>query len=206
MALRNPAAFFASIRKSGLLGSLDQSEVDGINVLLDAAARAKWPMSFTAYMLATAFHETAGTMQPISERGGNAYFTKMYDILGARPKKARELGNLTPGDGVKYRGRGYPQVTGLTNYEKASKVVGVDLVAQPDRLMEPAIAAAVTIDGMEKGWFTGRKLSDDLPLVGRATLGQFRLSRDVINGRDREVDIALEAMQFQNALIAGDWQ
>src|SRR3546814_6075636 len=62
----------------------------------------------------------------------------MYDIRGDRPAKARELGNLTPGDGAKYAGRGYVQLTGKSNYVKATaklREMGftVDLVAEPDR-------------------------------------------------------------------------
>ena len=62
-----------------------------------------------AYVLATTNLETGYTMRPINEFGGNAYFKKMYDIKGDRPSKARELGNLSPGDGIKYHGRGYVQ-------------------------------------------------------------------------------------------------
>jgi len=51
-------------------------------------------------------HETASTMQPIKEIGNAAYFKRMYDIEGARPAKARELGNIHPGDGAKFCGMG----------------------------------------------------------------------------------------------------
>jgi len=203
--LAKPKAFFDSLRTSGLLGSLDQHEVDGINVLLDAADKAKWPMSWTAYLLATAFHETAGTMQPISERGGTSYFARMYDITGSRPQKARELGNVRVGDGVLFRGRGFVQITGRNNYAKFSPLVGCDLVAHPDSALTHSVAATVAVVGMERGMFTGRRIGDDLPRTGRATRDQFRLSRDVINGRDREVDIAVEAEHFQDALVAGAW-
>lgn len=207
MALSNAAAFFSELRSSRLLGSgLEQSEVDGINAMLVAFSAARWPVSWAAYALATAFHESAGTMQPVKEYGGKAYFTRMYDILGARPAKARELGNLVPGDGARYCGRGWPQLTGKSNYAKASTVVGVDLVAAPDRAMEVPIAAKIMVSGMEQGWFTGRKLRDDLPRLNvPADFAAFKRSRDIINGHDKEDKIAVEAVAFQKALVLGGW-
>lgn len=50
-------------------------------------------------------------------------------------------GNTAVGDGWKYRGRGFNQITYRSNYEQASTDTGVDLVTNPDRLNEPSIAA-----------------------------------------------------------------
>lgn len=205
-ALRDAAAFFSQMRKSKLFGAtIDQGEVDGCNAILAACGDDGWPIADTAYGLATAYHETAATMQPIKEYGGPAYFHRMYDIAGARPQKAKELGNLSPGDGAKYCGRGYVQLTGKTNYQKASAVVGVDLVSNPDLAMKPSIAAKIMTHGMRKGWFTGRDLDDDLPRQGLASIEQFVRSRDIINGTDRAAKIANEAAAFQSALAAGGW-
>lgn len=214
MSLKDPAKFFGSLR-AGLLGpTLSDSEVEGCNALLSAMSAAAWPIAFTAYGFATAYHETGGTMQPVKEWGGNAYFTRMYDIKGARPAKARELGNLTPGDGAKYCGRGYPQLTGRANYAKADALLhrrGVlkpseSLISNPDLAMRVDVAAAIMIWGMTEGWFTHRDLDDDLPRIGFATRAQFVRSRDIINGTDKAEKIADEAVDFQNALHAGGWQ
>jgi len=205
-ALTAPGAFFSALRSSHLLGpTLDQGEVDGINNMLTEFGRANWPLSYAAYGLATAFHETAGRMQPVREIGNAAYFTRMYDINGARPDVARRLGNVHPGDGAKYYGRGLPQTTGLTNYQKAAAFLGVDCVANPDLLLDPDTAARWMVHGMEAGVFTGRRLSDDLPASGPATLAQFAASRDIINGHDKADQIAQEAVTFQSALQAGGW-
>lgn len=204
--LRDAAAFYSSLRQSRILGpTIDQSEVDGVNNMLTEFGKANWPLSFAAYGLATAYHETAGAMQPVRERGGSAYFTRMYDITGARPDVARRLGNLQPGDGAKFYGRGLPQTTGRTNYEKAKAFLGVDCVANPDLLLDPDTAARWMVHAMEIGLFTTRKIGDDLPLSGPATQQQFKLTRDVINGHDMEDKIASEAMTFQSALQAGGW-
>ena len=135
------AAFFADLRK-GLLGpTLDQDEVSGCEAVLDAMAGL--PLSWCAYALATAYHETAHTMQPIREFGGPKYLTRMYDVTGARPALARQMGNTEPGDGVKYCGRGLVQLTWKVNYAKAGAKIGVDLVNHPDAQWCPANAARI---------------------------------------------------------------
>ena len=50
----------------------------------------------------------------------------MYDKDGERPKVAKDLGNTQKGDGVRFPGRGYVQLTGRSNYGKAGKLVGSD--------------------------------------------------------------------------------
>lgn len=206
--LADAGAFYKALRAPGGLfaGGLSQPQVDGLTGLLAAMAAAHWPLAFAAYGLATPYLETAHTMQPIKEIGGAGYFTRMYDIAGARPAKARELGNLAPGDGARYAGRGYVQLTGKTNYARAGAHVGADLVGNPDLAMDHAIAAKVLVWGMETGAFTGKKLADYLPLSGPGHAGLFTAARRIINGQDRAVLIADEAMHFQAALQAGGWR
>lgn len=213
--LNNPTAFFAFMRDSRTLGpALNDNEVNGSNAIIAACAAASFPIGDTAYALATAWLETGGTMQPIKELGGTAYFTRMYDITGARPAKARELGNLSPGDGAKYCGRGYVQLTGKRNYTIATQklrergLIGpdVDLVANPDLAMRPDIAANVMVLGMREGWFTGRDLDDDIPRDRPATVAEFVKSRDIINGTDRAGEIANAAVEFQTGLGRGEWR
>jgi putative chitinase len=136
-------------------------------------------------------------MLPIKEMGGNSYFTKMYDIAGDRPAKARELGNTTKGDGARFCGRGYVQLTGKRNYEKAAKYLGRDLVGSPDLAMDMTIAAQVMFGGMAEGWFTGRRLGDyDSPNGGFDA----RNARRIINGTDKAATIAVYYSHFLTAL------
>lgn len=183
------AAFFAQVRTE--FGSLNQGQVDGFNTLL--AALKKWPVSWVAYALSTTWHETAATMLPIKEMGGNTYFKRMYDIEGDRPAKARELGNTRPGDGALYAGRGYVQLTGRLNYARYG------LENRPDDAMKPDVAAMILKDGMEKGRFTGRKLADYLP-------GDYVNARRIINGLDKAQMLAGYAEKFERALRAGGWK
>jgi len=200
--LGNGAAFFASVKAANLLGpSLDQSEVDGVNAILAACGAADWGPKWTAYALATADRETGGTMQPIKEWGGPAYFTRMYDVQGRDPVRARKMGNTIPGDGVRYCGRGYVQLTWKANYAKAGDALGYPLTGNPDLAMRPDIAAAIMVRGMAEGWFTGKKLADYIT----ATKTDFVNARRIINGTDHADEIAAEAERYLAALKAGEW-
>jgi putative chitinase len=196
------AEFYASVRK-GILGpTLDDGEVQGCEAILTAMEGT--PLSWCAYALATAYHETAHTMQPVREYGGPKYFTRMYDIRGSRPTLAHDMGNTAPGDGVRYCGRGFVQLTWKANYARASSKLGVDLLTNPDRAMEIDIAARIMRGGMEDGWFTGKALRHSLP-APRGTLAQYTAARRIINGTDRAALIAGYALQFESALVAGGW-
>ena len=53
------------------------------------------------------------------------------------------MGNKEPGDAYKYIGRGFIQLTGRENYEKVGKLIGVDLVNNPELANDPTIAAKI---------------------------------------------------------------
>jgi putative chitinase len=198
----NRKDFFARVRVRPFGGVLTQSQVDGLNVLLDKAP-ADLPMTQLAYVLGTTFWETARTMQPIKEHGGPAYFTRMYDIRGSRPKVARQLGNVNPGDGAKFAGRGYVQITGRANYVKAGDFLGLDLVGNPDLALKPEYAAPILFRGMEEGWFTSHDLDDHIdPHIDGDEKSDFTSARRIVNGRDKEREIAAYAMDFLEALDA----
>jgi len=54
---------------------------------------------------------------------------------------AKTDGNSEPGDGWKYRGRGFLQHTGKNQYKAIAKYTGIDVVADPDKLNDPEVAA-----------------------------------------------------------------
>lgn len=187
------SAFFDAVRSSLFGGKLSQSQVDGINAIFKAWERSgDGDNRKLAYLLATAKHETANTMQPITEYGKKTYFNK-YEP-GTKIGKA--LGNLYPGDGYLYRGRGFVQITGRSNYRKADLKMGTTMLDNPERALEPEIAGMALVRGSLEGWYTGKKLGDYI----NATKADYVNARRVINGTDKAQLIAGYAEKFSEAL------
>ena len=194
----NRKVFFDGVRKAPF-GRLKKSQVEGCEAILDAWAQSGLTdLRWLAYMLATTYHETAFTMKPIKERGGQRYFHKMYDIKGSRPHVAKRLGNTEPGDGAKFAGRGYVQITGRANYTDMTRRLGVDLVGNPDLALRPEIASRIIFEGMTDGTFTGRKLANYF----NDTETDWVNARRIVNALDRAETIAGYGRKFHSALIA----
>ncbi|WP_223150991.1 lysozyme family protein [Flavobacterium ajazii] len=153
-----------------------------------------------AYMLATAKLETAHTFNPINEYGGNSYFERMYDpILGKdenRRQMAKDAENTIEGDGVKYHGRGFVQLTWKKNYRKMKEKFGVDLINHPEKALDHELAMKIMIYGMEQGSFTDKKLSDYI----NGSKTDYLNARRIINGTDRASDIKDYAQEIEKCL------
>ncbi len=191
-ALADPAAFYALIRKALFGGKLSDNQVAGIETKLAVIGAASWPIAWAAYALATSYWETNKTMQPVRE----AYY------LGDKAEAFRKSLRYYP-----WYGRGDVQTTWQQNYQRADDelALGGKLMANPDMMLDPKISAQTMVHGMAEGWFTGRKLSDYLPEIGSATLEAFKAARKIINGTDKDTDIAKVAATFQSGLAAGGW-
>jgi putative chitinase len=185
--------FFAAYRMQ--FGPIGQSQVDGLNALLDAieADTALTDYRHAAYMLATTKHECADTWQPIVERGPRSYFDK-YE---PGTKIGRNLGNTQPGDGYRYRGRGYVQITGRPNYQKMGEVLEIDLPGQPEHALHPPHAYRIMAHGFRHGTFTGKKINDYISPMGK----DYRNARKCINGLDKADLIASYAVKFDRILV-----
>lgn len=88
-----------------------------------------------AAFLAQIGHESGGLRFNLELASGIAY------------EGRKDLGNTQPGDGPKYKGRGWIQLTGRHNYRQAGKAIGVDLEAFP------TLAASEGYMGLIAGWF-----------------------------------------------------
>ncbi|MFC3873330.1 peptidoglycan-binding protein [Neisseria musculi] len=182
------AVFFGELRKTLFRNGIKQNQVNGINRLLDVLENSRIGVNHAAYMLATAYHETAGTMQPIEEYGKG----KGCDY-GRRLKMNRQPYSAAL---PIYYGRGYVQLTWYENYEKAGRKLGLDLLRNPDLALLPDHAAAIMIFGMAEGWFTGKKLTDYIGEHAANYVG----ARRIINGNDKAGEIAFVAVAFELAL------
>lgn len=139
-----------------------------------------------AYILATAWHETAHTMQPVYEIGSKSYFDKYEPTT----RIGKTLGNTETGDGYKYRGRGYVQITGRANYRK----FGIE--KDPEQAINPHTALDILFDGMVNGMFTGHKLRDYFD----GTKRDFEGARRIVNGTDKAQLIGGYGREFMEAL------
>ena len=110
--------------------------------------RANWPLVEAALVrravyspnaavgaIATIAVET-GRFGPVKERGGPTYLANLYEGRA-------DLGNTVPGDGAKYCGRGFVQITGRWDYQHFGTETGCDLLGNPDLALDPATAADI---------------------------------------------------------------
>jgi hypothetical protein len=134
------------------------------------------PATFLA-AIATVYVETHiadYTFKPIREFGGEAYFTQNYE---SDPDRARQLGNDRPGDGARYCGRGYIQITGRANYRYYGGVLGVPLEDNPDLALEANTAARILA-----AYFVGRAIPDQASTALGSTDQDWRSVRRAVNG------------------------
>lgn len=150
-----------------------------------------------AYVLATAYHETAHTMKPVRETLATTDAQAVSRLNNAWSKG--QLGSVkNPYWRDGWFGRGYVQLTHKANYEKSGKKIGVDLVANPARAMDPAVAAEILVLGSKDGWFTTKKLEDYITLQKSDFVG----ARRIINGTDKASLIAGYAEKYDADLNA----
>jgi hypothetical protein len=130
-----------------------------------------WKDAFTAYLLATVKHETAGTFRPIDEIGG---------------KQTRY---------APFFGRGFVQLTWRKNYQKYNDLLQLDLVANPSIALRSDVSLFILVHGCYFGIFTGRGFNDfDSPGPD-----DFEEMRKIVNGTDRAELIAGYARKFLTA-------
>lgn len=142
-------------------------------LIIDEAKKRGILRNQLAYILATAYHETAHTMKPVKEYGGETYLkSKKY---------------------YPYVGRGYVQLTWDYNYRKAGDKLGVDFIKNPALLLEAKYSIPILIIGMMEGWFTGKKVSDYINPQKSDYVG----ARRIVNGTDRAALIADYAKNYE---------
>jgi len=107
-----------------------------------------------------------------------------------------DLGNTEPGDGPRFKGRGFIQITGRRNYRIWSDKLGINLIDNPEKAALPDIAAIILVRGMRDGSFTGVGLSDFI--VGDRR--DFFNARRIVNGLDKADFIAQIAESYFKAI------
>jgi hypothetical protein len=114
-------------------------------VLAGLRARQLGDRAMVLMALATIRAETEGFV-PIDE--GKSQFNTSpggspFDLYDAGTSKGHDLGNTQPGDGPRFKGRGFIQLTGRDNYRRISTQISVNLIAQPSSANDPATAGLI---------------------------------------------------------------
>ena len=179
------AAMFAGAPR----GNIDNH----LRVVLDALSEAGLDDRVMVLMaLATIRAETAG-FEPIDE--GKSQFNtspggKPFDLYDPGTRVGKNLGNTQPGDGARYKGRGFIQLTGRANYEKYGPRVGLGdrLRDEPELANDPQVAArllAAFLKDKERGVkyaVLGRDLAKARKLVNGGSHGLDRFAETFAKG------------------------
>jgi putative chitinase len=88
--------------------------------------------TFADYEINTPLRQSHFLAQIIHESAAFCYTKEIAS--GAAYEGRIDLGNIHPGDGIRYKGRGYIQLTGRANYTKLSAFLGRDFLKQPELL------------------------------------------------------------------------
>lgn len=142
----------------------------------------------TSYILATARHESVLGL----------YKVELGKDVGVKYEGRKSLGNTVKGDGPRFIGRGYVQLTGRRNYTYWMKRLKLPLLSKPHLVEQPEVAAQILVQGMMEGTFTGAALpkyvQKDLSIIS------YRKARKTVNGMDKAQEIAEYAEYYQRYL------
>lgn len=181
-------------------GKLTNTQVAGFEMIINYFEGSNYfDARWLAYMLATVWHETGGTMEPVREgfcktdAGAIDAVTRLYNRGVIKRNYA-----LPHPNGRSYYGRGFVQITHAYNYEKAGRMLGMgnQLVNSPDLALNPAVAVKILVLGMVEGMFTTKRLDQYF----NNTKEDWVNARKIINGLDKAGDIASYGRKFYEAL------
>ena len=155
-----------------LQGNFDSEQKRNIELMIDYMEKSGITDPLTQIGILSVISKESG-FKPKSEVSyANTSNSRIKSIFGSRvakysdselntlksdPEKffnvvyAKTVGNQGGGDGWKYRGRGFNQLTGKKNYEKYGNMIGRDLVGNPDLVNDPKVAAEIAVAFFTKG-------------------------------------------------------
>lgn len=181
---------------------LTQGQVNGFEATFDYI-RDSFGVGWSGlpYVLATFYHETGRTMQPVREGFAKSneeavrIVTRMYE----QGRISTNYAKPDPVTGLSYYGRGMIQTTWERNYRKLGFVLFNNseiFVNNPDLLLDLKISVETSIEGMKLGLFTGKRLSDYLTKEKK----DYYNARRIVNGLDKASLIAGYAERFEKII------
>jgi predicted chitinase len=142
-----------------------------------------------AQFMAQTKHESAD-FSTMKEFGGKLDFKK-YDPRFA-PRKAKILGNVNAGDGARYAGRGFIQITGRDNYRRAGHAIGLPLEEHPELAAKPEVAAKIAV------WYWMTRVKPHIDNFNDTTAVTKKINPALRGLEDRHSNFA----QYKNILLA----
>lgn len=176
--------FYKRIREVKLFDKLTQAQVESIDAICNECdIQGVFDRRQISYVFATAYWEAYNPQKPderltpIKEFGGETYLkSKKY---------------------YPYFGRGFSQLTWDYNYKKEGLRLGLDLLKNPDLILDIPIAANSHVYCMKEGIYTGKKLSDYI----NEKNCDFAGARRIVNGTNKKDEIAAIAQKFLSCFI-----
>lgn len=156
---------------------------------LSKASLKTKPIVLTA--IATVRVET-GRFAPISEfisrfnTSPNGHPFDLYDF------RTRDLGNNAAGDGEKFKGRGFIQLTGKTNYERFGQIIRENLIEDPEKANDPRVAAQLLAAFLKV---------KQLEIEQALHAGDFKDARKAVNGGSHGLDDFTESYNIGLQLL-----
>ena len=161
-------------------------------VLAGLRARQLGDRAMVIMALGTIRAETEGFV-PIDE-GRSQYNTRSrpFDLYDADTTVGRNLGNTEPGDGARFKGRGYIQLTGRDNYGRIGRQIGVDLVARPQMANDPGIAGLILAQFLK---------NKEAPIRTALAARDLAKARRLVNGGSHGLDRFTETFEKCMAVL-----
>lgn len=179
----NKVDFYKNIRDKGLFKVLSQRQVDTIDAVINEIEKQGiTDIRQMAYIFATGYWEAHNPKKPEQR------FTPIKEFGGETYLKSKKY--------YPYYGRGLSQLTWVYNYKKEGKRLGLDLLNNPDLILDIPVAANSHVYCMAHGLYTGKKLSDYI----NDKKCDFAGARRIVNGTDKKDEIAAIAQKFLTCL------
>lgn len=103
----------------------------------------------------------------------NTYAGNRFKIANRVYANRMGNGNEASGDGYKYHGRGFIQLTGKDNYKAFAKATGIDVVTHPDLLLDEQYAIIAALHFWKSNGLNALSDKDDLDAVSdKINIGQ----------------------------------
>ena len=189
----NKTYFFNRVREAVFGGRLSETQLEGLKRVLDYkdARYSHLTPRELAYILATTYHESARTMQPVRETLASSDAQAITRLNAAYASGKLKVSEPYWRDG--WFGRGLVQITFKTNYDKFG-------IAKPEAALTWPVALDVLFQGMTRGMFSGKKLTDYI----YDDVCDYINARRIVNGTDKAKLIAGYANAFLDALTQAE--